>query len=55
LKSWAAAQDAEFEREVASKESPARMQEITQNVVELAQEYASAKKNWSRFGNPNPF
>jgi hypothetical protein len=44
LKSWAAAQDAEFERVVASKESPARMQEITQNVVELAQEYGVSKE-----------
>jgi hypothetical protein len=34
-----AEQDAIFEREVAVKETPERMKEITQNVVELAREY----------------
>jgi hypothetical protein len=37
--SWVAEQDAIFEREVAVKETPERMKEITQNVVELAREY----------------
>jgi hypothetical protein len=43
VKAWAAEQDKIFEREVASKETPARMQEITNNVVELAQEYGVSK------------
>lgn len=44
LKAWAAQQDEVFEREVASKESPARMQEITENVVALAEEYGVSRE-----------
>jgi hypothetical protein len=44
LQEWAAQQDAVFEREVASKETPERMQKITENVVELAQEYGVSRE-----------
>jgi hypothetical protein len=44
LKAWTDQQDAIFEREVASKETPARMQEITQNVLELAEEYGVSRE-----------
>jgi hypothetical protein len=54
LKAWAAEQDAIFQREVAVKESPARMQEITQNVVELAQEYGVSKEELAHVWQTQP-
>jgi hypothetical protein len=44
LQQWAAQQDAVFEREVASKESPETMRKIAENVVAMAEESGVSKE-----------
>jgi hypothetical protein len=43
LQQWAAQQDAVFEREVASKESPETMRKLAETVVGMAEEYGVSK------------
>ena len=45
MQAWVSAQDAEFVRTVASKESPEVMRKIAENVVALAEEYGVSKKD----------
>src|SRR5512133_2191876 len=54
LQDWVAQQDAVFEREYASKESPATMQKISEAAVELAAEYGIGKQELAALWQSQP-
>jgi hypothetical protein len=54
LQQWIASQDAEFDRQVTSKETPESMRKITEDVVALAGEYGIGKQELAALWQSQP-
>jgi hypothetical protein len=54
MQQWVAAQDAEFDRQVTSKETPESMRKITEDVVALAGEYGIGKEQLAALWQSQP-
>jgi hypothetical protein len=54
FQSWVTEQDAAFDREVTSKESPETMRKIGENVIALAEEYGVSKQDLTTLYHTQP-